>query len=110
MNDKTEYLFESDEEKAIIKKVILEEEKKSKKNKKLLIITINVVFVVALSLGAFFTSKYMINYKISKMISSDTNSIPGERMNKYSNSLKQISQNNDIDKYEVLINKANPIG
>ena len=109
MSDKTEYLFESDEEKKIIKDALQENNKKRRK-KILLIILTNVLFIIILLVSTIFVSKYIINTKVSKMIASENNSIPNEKMNKYSNSLKQVYNNSEENnKYEVLINKANPI-
>ena len=108
MNDKTEYLFESDEEKEIIKNALLKDEKKKKKKNKLILIIANIAFIVLLIIVTVLTSNYIINTKISKIIASDNNTVPNEKMNKYSNSLKQ-TYNNENSKYEILINKANPI-
>ncbi len=109
MKDKTEFLFESDEDKKIIKKAVKAVNKQRRKKSRYRYIIINILFAFVLLIITIFISKLIINSKISKMISSEKNNIPSERLNGYSNSLKQTSFEKDTNKYEVLINKANPI-
>ena len=109
MKDKTEFLFENDEDKKIIKKAVKAVNKQRRKNSKYRYIIVNALFVICFLLITFFVSKLIINSKISKMIANEKNTIPSERMNSYSGSLKQITFNEDINKYEILVNKANPV-
>ena len=108
MNDKTEFLFESDAEKVVIKKALEEEHQKRKKKtyKKLLFNSFLMAFIIA---GFTFGINYFSDLKLNKLAKeiSKTN-IPEEKMNESSNMLEYYPSNNS-SKYEILINKANPI-
>lgn len=104
---KTEFLFESDAEKVVLKEA--SKPKKPKIYKKIILNTFIICFfITGLSLVL---NHYQAN-ETSKIIASlgrisNSNKLD-ERLNTASNTLNVID-NNYNDKYEVIINKANPI-
>ena len=104
---KTEFLFESDAEKVVLKEA--SKPKKPKIYKKIILNTFIICFfITGLSLVL---NHYQAN-ETSKIIASlgrisNSNKLD-ERLNTASNTLNVVD-NNYNDKYEVIINKANPI-
>lgn len=104
---KTEFLFESDAEKVVLKEA--SKPKKPKIYKKIILNTFIICFfITGLSLVL---NHYQAN-ETSKIIASlgrisNSNKLD-ERLNTSSNTLNVVD-NNYNDKYEVIINKANPI-
>lgn len=108
MSEKTEFLFESDAEKVIIKRAIEEEKKKAKKKtyKNILFNSFLMIFIIV---GFTFGINYFSDLKLNKLAEEiNKSSVPEENMNESSNMLEYYSNNNS-SKYEILINKANPI-
>ena len=108
MNDKTEFLFESDAEKAIINNAIKEEENKRKKSyKKIIFNSLVIAFVIS---SFTLSTNFIANNKVKKLTAS-VNKLNKENnieiMNNSSNSLEHHDSSDN--KYEILINKANPI-
>ena len=105
---KTEFLFESDAEKAVLKEA-LRREQKPKIRKKIIFNTILISFFVvgmSLVLNNYETNELKdIQASIQKI---NNNKVLTEKMNNYSENLKIVNNNYD-DKYSVIINKANPI-
>ena len=105
---KTEFLFESDAEKAVLKEA-LRREQKPKIRKKIIFNTILICFFVvgmSLVLNNYETNELKgIQASIQKI---NNNKVLTEKMNNYSENLKIVNNNYD-DKYSVIINKANPI-
>lgn len=105
---KTEFLFESDAEKAVLKEA-LRREQKPKIRKKIIFNTILISFFVvgmSLVLNNYETNELKdIQASIQKI---NNNKVLTEKMNNYSENLKTVNNNYD-DKYSVIINKANPI-
>lgn len=111
MNDKTEFLFETDAEKAVINAAIKEEESKTKQKiyKKIIVNT----FIMIALIGTFTLSINLItNKKVEKLAASvDKINKEGstiELMNKASLDLEYYA-NSKNNKYGILINKANNI-
>ena len=104
---KTEFLFESDAEKVVLKEA--SKPKKPKIYKKIILNTFIICFfITGLSLVL---NHYQANEtsKISASLGRISNSNKlDERLNTASNTLNVVD-NNYNDKYEVIINKANPI-
>ena len=104
---KTEFLFESDAEKAV-----LNEAAKNKKNKNHKKIFFNAIIICILFIGMSFSLNYYKTNEINKIMASinishnykDIN----EKINESSNHLLEIDKSL-ITKYEIIINKANPI-
>lgn len=108
LNDKTEFLFESDAEKAIINNAIKEEENKRKKSyKKIIFNSLVIAFVIS---SFTLSTNFIANNKVKKLTAS-VNKLNQENnveiMNNSSNSLEHHDSSDN--KYEILINKANPI-
>lgn len=105
-NEKTEFLFESDAEKAILNEAA--KSKRPKVYKKIIVNSLIICFVLAI--GFYGVSNYA-NQKVVKLKASAMNKTinkePEEKMNSSSDDLKLIKSNNS--KYELVINKANPI-
>ncbi len=99
--NKTEFLFESDAEKAVLNEAL--KPKKAKLYKKIILNT----FILSIMIfGGFYGFDV---FKINKLNASITssNKIDEEKMNKSSNNLKTVKNKNN--KYELIINKANPL-
>ena len=106
-NSKTEFLFESDAEKAI-----LNEASKPKKPKIYKKIIINSMIICIVIIGISSYLNYYETLEINKIKASlnlpNNYEEVNEKMNNSSDLLKTI--NNDYtNKYEIIINKANPI-
>ena len=107
---KTEFLFESDAEKVVLKEA--EEKLKPKKYK---YIIRNFVILSLLIMGIFFGLTYYmdntidkINASVVKQKSISIDTYDKELLNKYSKDLITFDINYN-KKYEVLVNKANPM-
>lgn len=104
---KTEFLFESDAEKAVLREAA--KPKKPKIYKKIIINTFLVcLFLTTLTLFLNYYQTKEINNIQASINQIKNNKTLNEKMNDSSNKLKSI-QNNYESKYEILINKANPI-
>lgn len=105
-NDKTEFLFESDAEKAVLNEAA--KPKRPKVYKRIIVNSLIICFII--TMGFYGVSSYT-NQKIVKLKASAMNKTinkePEEKMNSSSDDLKLIKSNNS--KYELVINKANPI-
>lgn len=104
---KTEFLFESDAEKAV-----LNEAAKPKRPKVYKIIIVNTILIcLFLTSLTLFLNRYQENEinKINASINQIKNTkVLNEKMTDSSNNLKKVEKNYD-NKYEIIINKANPI-
>lgn len=104
---KTEFLFESDAEKAV-----LNEAAKPKRPKVYKIIIVNTILIcLFLTSLTLFLNHYQENEinKINASINQIKNTkVLNEKMTDSSNNLKKVERNYD-NKYEIIINKANPI-
>lgn len=106
-NDKTEFLFESDAEKVILKEA--SKPKKKKIYKKIIFNTIIISFIVT---GMFYVIKEYEDKElasISASVINQSNFLPNN--NETLNSAKDLLKpyNNYNKKYEIIVNKANPI-
>ena len=104
---KTEFLFESDAEKVVLKEA--SKPKKPKIYKKIIISTILVSFYltgITLCLN-YYQSNELNNIK-SSVNQMKNNKVLNEKINNASNKLETV-KNNYNNKYEIIINKANPI-
>lgn len=105
---KTEFLFESDAEKAVLAEAAKPKRKKLYKK----IITNSLVLSVMIICGfyglSFYENKELTNLSASAAKSNTDTTKTSEKMNLSSNEL-QIVSNNYNKKYEIIINKANPI-
>lgn len=104
---KTEFLFESDAEKVVLKEA--SKPKKPKIYKKIILNTFIICFFIT---GMSLVLNHYQANETSKIIASlgqisNSNRLD-ERLNTSSNTLNVVD-NNYNDKYEVIINKANPI-
>lgn len=106
-DSKTEFLFESDAEKAV-----LAEAAKPKKPKLYKKIITNSLILSAIMLSVFYGINNYQNEELFKLnasiIGSKSNKKLDEKMNSSSDKLEVINNNYD-EKYEIIINKANPI-
>lgn len=106
-DSKTEFLFESDAEKAV-----LAEAAKPKKPKLYKKIITNSLILSVIMLSVFYGINNYQNEKLFKLnasiIGSKANKKLDEKMNSSSDKLEVIN-NNYNEKYEIIINKANPI-
>lgn len=105
--DKTEFLFESDAEKAVLNEAA--KPKKPKVYKKIIrnSVVLSVLLVCAFVGFNSFQSKKLFKLNASLISSSQNNKQTQEKMNESSEELETI--NNNDEKYEIIINKANPI-
>ena len=102
-HDKTEFLFESDAEKAA-----LNEATKPKKTKLYKKIIINCIIISFMIIGGFYSFNILqINKLNASIIKSNSNKTNEEKMNKSSDNLEIIKNNKN--KYELIINKSNPL-
>lgn len=104
---KTEFLFESDAEKAV-----LNEAAKKQKNKIHKKIIFNAIVICTFFIGMSFSLNLYKTNEINKIMASvnvshDYKNI-NEKINESSNHLQEIDDNFK-NKYEIIINKANPI-
>lgn len=101
---KTEFLFESDAEKAV-----LNEAAKPKKKKLYKKIITNCIIISFITFGVFYSlNRYQIDKLTASITLSNKEKISSiETMNSSSNKLETV--NNNSTKYEIIINKANPI-
>ena len=105
-SSKTEYLFESDAEKAVLKEI--EKELKPKLYKKIILKCTLISFLfITLTLSINYFTNNEIN-KINASIINLPNNVPEEKLNSYCNNLKSTN-NESKNKYEILTNKANKI-
>lgn len=107
-NDKTEFLFESDAEKVILKEAARPKRKKVYKK-----IIINAIILSTVICGMFYflngyEQKQLENVSASIVIPSNTSDNSNEKLNSAS-ALLETFANDYAKKYEVIINKANPI-
>lgn len=104
---KTEFLFESDAEKAV-----LNEAAKPKRPKVYKIIIVNTILICLFFTSlTLFLNHYQENEinKINASINQIKNTkVLNEKMTDSSNNLKKVERNYD-NKYEIIINEANPI-
>ena len=104
---KTEFLFESDAEKVALKEAL-----KPRKPKLYKIIIPNVIILIILVAGAFFALYRYEEIKISKVnasvIAANQKNDTNERINSSSKNLQTINKD-DLSKYEIVINSANPL-
>lgn len=104
---KTEFLFESDAEKAVLAQD--EDSKKPKLYKK---IAVNCILICLVTFGIFYGLSSYETKELNDLYASVKQSefkqpSNKEKMNSSSDNLKLVSINNN--KYEIIINKANPI-
>lgn len=105
--DKTEFLFESDAEKAVLNEAA--KPKKPKVYKKIIrnSVVLSILLVCAFIGFNSFQSNKLFKLNASLISSSQNNKQTQEKMNESSEELETI--NNNDEKYEIIINKANPI-
>lgn len=105
--DKTEFLFESDAEKAVLNEAA--KPKRPKVYKKIIrnSVVLSVLLVCAFIGFNSFQSNKLFKLNASLISSSQNNKQTQEKMNESSEELETINNNNE--KYEIIINKANPI-
>lgn len=105
--DKTEFLFESDAEKAVLNEAA--KPKRPKVYKKIIrnSVVLSVLLVCAFVGFNSFQSNKLFKLNASLISSSQNNKQTQEKMNESSEELETI--NNNDEKYEIIINKANPI-
>lgn len=105
--DKTEFLFESDAEKAVLNEAA--KPKRPKVYKKIIrnSVVLSVLLVCAFVGFNSFQSNKLFKLNASLISSSQNNKQTQEKMNESSEELETINNNNE--KYEIIINKANPI-
>lgn len=105
--DKTEFLFESDAEKAVLNEAA--KPKRPKVYKKIIrnSVVLSILLVCAFIGFNSFQSNKLFKLNASLISSSQNNKQTQEKMNESSEELETINNNNE--KYEIIINKANPI-
>lgn len=105
--DKTEFLFESDAEKAVLNEAA--KPKRPKVYKKIIrnSVVLSVLLVCAFVGFNSFQSNKLFKLNASLISSSPNDKQTEEKMNESSEELETI--NNNDEKYEIIINKANPI-
>ncbi len=107
INDrKTEFLFESDAEKAILREAA--RKKKPKLYKKIILNTFIITILLSLPTITFFNYKSNELSKLKANIKAPKNTSEVEKMNSFSDKLKEYN-NYYNDKYSILVNKANLI-
>ena len=108
---KTEFLFESDAEKAILKETEMKLQVQKHKKLKMKIYLNTCILTFAIFIISIFTFKGINNNqkKLQASLINETKKLDlTETLNESSKTLKKVTNNYD-NKYEILINKANPI-
>ena len=107
INDrKTEFLFESDAEKAILREAA--RKKKPKLYKRIILNTLIISAILSIPTITFFNYKSNELSKLSANIKAPKKTSEVEKMNSFSDKLKEYN-NYYNDKYSILVNKANLI-
>ena len=105
INDReTEFLFESDAEKAILREAA--RKKKPKLYKKIILNTFIISVILTLPTITFFNYKSNELSKLSANIKAPKKTSEVEKLNSFSNKLKEYD-NYYNNKYAILVNKAN---
>lgn len=109
MKDKTEFLFESDAEKAVLNQAIKNDQQKLKRKKLRKAIIRNSVLLAIITIGITYgVFKHNSGELAATAFKKNYNDTTDESFNKYANKLKAY---NGVyqDKYEILINKNNTV-